>query len=248
MQYPSKRPFWTKVDQLTTQFINLVLPPTCASCGQVGLLICDACRVQLEPIGKATCGQCGKRMPQNSPTHFCRSCKKRPFPLQAIRAAFHYRPPLTQIIHRLKYNHAFALAQPLAQLMSNEWAKWQTPIDLIMPVPLHPARKKKRGYNQSELLAQAFGLLLNIPIDTKRLVRQRNTRPQVELSAAERTLNMQNAFAVPKQLSPVRILLIDDVATTGATLSAAAAALRANGATAVSAFCLARALPGQHKS
>jgi ComF family protein len=114
---------------------------------------------------------------------------------------------------------------------------------LVVGVPLHPQREKKRGYNQSDLLAHHFCEQVGLAEDKKALQRVRNTSPQVELGAKERVLNVANAFVADSiRVREKHILLIDDVCTTGSTLKAAAEALMAAGARRVSGYCLARAL------
>ena len=116
------------------------------------------------------------------------------------------------------------------------------PVDLVMPIPLHHEREKKRGYNQAALLVNAFCKQVNLKPDLESLRRVRHTNPQVGLSAMARQVNVNNAFwANARGVSGMRILLVDDVFTTGATMTAAASALRSAGALAVIGFCAARA-------
>jgi ComF family protein len=127
--------------------------------------------------------------------------------------------------------------------MVNAWSRWQLPVDLVVGVPLHPSREKKRGYNQSDLLAHHFCERVNLADDKKALQRVRNTSPQVGLKANERVTNVANAFVAERsRVAGKHILLIDDVCTTGSTLKAGAEALMAAGARQVSGYCLARAL------
>jgi ComF family protein len=165
------------------------------------------------------------------------------YPVDSVRAAVIFSEPIPTIIHQLKYSGYFGLAKPLADLMVDAWAKWQMPVDLVVGVPLHPQREKKRGYNQSDLLAHHFCEQVGLAEDKKALQRVRNTSPQVELGAKERVLNVANAFVADSiRVREKHILLIDDVCTTGSTLKAAAEALMAAGARRVSGYCLARAL------
>jgi ComF family protein len=142
----------------------------------------------------------------------------------------------------MKYNGLFALTEPLADLMVEAWPRWQMPVDLFVPIPLYPERERKRGYNQSALLARHLCQRLQLPDDPKAVQRIRYTQPQVGLSADERLANVAYAFAADRRkVEGKSILLVDDVCTTGATLSAAAHALLTAGAKTVSAYCLARA-------
>ena len=134
------------------------------------------------------------------------------------------------------------IAEPLGRLLAQAWPRWQTDVDLIAAVPLHPERQRKRGYNQAELLAVQFSEYVNIPISRDVLFRTRYTRPQVGLQGRRRRDNVRGAFqAVRPLVEGKRILLIDDVLTTGATVRESAETLYRAGATRVTAFCLARA-------
>jgi ComF family protein len=161
--------------------------------------------------------------------------------LQVVRAPFLYAPPLDIVIQQMKYEYYFSLAKPLAELMVSSWPAWPEAIDLVVPVPLHPRRKWKRGFNQSALLARHLCRSLSLSFSEDALRRVRHTLPQVELGPQERADNVREAFmADAQQVTNRHILLIDDVFTTGATMSAAATALLAAGARAVSGYCLAR--------
>jgi ComF family protein len=158
-----------------------------------------------------------------------------------MRATFQFTDPVPGIIHKLKYQGQFALAKPLGELMAESWPSWRAPAELVMSIPLHPKRKKYRGYNQSELLARHLCHALDLPGDSRALRRMRNTRPQIDLSPTDRVTNVAGAFwADGEKVAGKAILLIDDVCTTGSTLSEAAKALLTAGATTVSAYCLAR--------
>ena len=162
--------------------------------------------------------------------------------MQQVRTAVFFEEPIQALIHKLKYENTFALAQPLAEIMLQAWPNWVPPIDCIIPVPLHEKRYKARGYNQSELLARHLSQHQHLVMDTHSLIRTRHTQPQVHLNAIERQSNVAGAFTVQgTDIAGKHILLIDDVFTTGATLSAAADILLSAGAATVSGYCLARA-------
>jgi ComF family protein len=150
-----------------------------------------------------------------------------------------------QAIHRLKYDNRQTLAVELARLMSDHWRTNPMPVDLLISVPLHPVRQRERGYNQAELLARAFGDMIGLPVVTTGLRRVRHTRPQMSLNASGRRENVQGAFIYESRagnaISGQRVLVIDDVCTTGSTLEACSLALKAAGAVAVWGFTLARA-------
>ncbi|MDX1616373.1 MAG: phosphoribosyltransferase family protein [Candidatus Promineifilaceae bacterium] len=167
-------------------------------------------------------------------------------PLKRIRAAVLYTDPVREVLHQYKYSGYYALATPLADLMVAAWARWQFPVDVVVPVPLHHAREHQRGFNQAALLVSSIGDRLNWNSDDEALWRTRPTRPQLGLNGAERRANVAGAFqGVPERLVDRRVLLIDDVFTTGATLAAAADAALAAGARTVSAYCLATVSTGR---
>ena len=226
--------------RLAKQVLAFVFPPTCVICKQVGAVICDSCMATLPRLQLPLCPLCSRRL--DKPIAACWQCRKRPFPLQKIGAVFEYTSPLTELIYKLKYHDQFALAEPLGKQMASAWPQQEISPSLVVPVPLHAQRQRKRGYNQSMLLAKQLCSEWTLPLSTTALQRVRNTRPQVELDASERAQNVQAAFVADETaVVNQHILLIDDVCTTGSTLAACANALMAVGAASVSAYCLARA-------
>lgn len=188
----------------------------------------------VEPV----CRKCGRTQPWVVDN--CSACRDASLPLERIRAATLYVDPVRTVIHRLKFDGFFALAQPLADLMLDAWPRWEHDFDLILSIPLHPNRYRQRGFNQSELLVRALQERLDWAGNSTALKRKRWTRPQLGLSAPERRDNVRGAFeADPAVVQGKRILLVDDVFTTGSTLASAASALIDAGATAVTAYCLA---------
>ncbi|HLG78290.1 MAG TPA: ComF family protein [Ktedonobacteraceae bacterium] len=156
-----------------------------------------------------------------------------------------YDEPLRTCIHALKYYGQTRLAEPLGALLARTCRDRGLAGDVIVPVPLHPERQRQRGYNQSQLLAEACARALGIPLGAGLLTRVRATQAQAQLAASERQSNVAGAFAC---ISPIgahllarrNVLLIDDVSTSGATLEACAASLFATGAQAVWGVVLAR--------
>ena len=225
---------------LADSLLNFVFPPVCGACKKAGSLLCETCHAQLQWVQAPLCNRCGR--PVAKPTERCSVCQERPLPLHQIRAAVLFAHPVSKLIHNLKYNGAFALSRPLAQLMADAWEHWHMPVNLVMPIPLHAERERKRGYNQSTLLTRDFCNLVALPYVEDGLTRTRFTTPQVGLTAVERLKNVQDAFAANVDVVGKHVLLIDDVCTTGATMAAAANILVASGAQAVSGYCVARAI------
>lgn len=166
--------------------------------------------------------------------------------LEVVRAAVLFKPPLRDAIHVFKYESQPALAPLLARYLvavfaQPPWADLRPAIDGVIPVPLHEERTRERGYNQSSLLAQAFAQAMGLACVPEWIDRVRATRPQVGLSRVERRANVEGAFVASPAVAGKRLLLIDDVFTTGATLQACAQAARAGGARAIYGLTLAGA-------
>ncbi len=151
---------------------------------------------------------------------------------------------MRQAIHEFKYEGVADLALPLAEWLVAAWHLHRLDADLIVPVPLHPKREAERGYNQSALLARALARAVDAPVAPAELVRTVSTRPQVGLTAEERKRNIAGAFRCAGDVTGQRIVLVDDVCTTGATLEACGQALRDAGAAGVWGLTLARPGPG----
>lgn len=224
--------------------LDLLYPPRCPGCGHLGDLFCLACQARIEPLPASSCLRCGG--PTAAPG-LCETCRDTASHLDAIYAAAVFAHPLRDAIHELKYNHGRALAVPLGRYMAAVWRERGLAADMIMPVPLHRGRQAERGYNQAALLARVLAAEIGVPIEERLLTRQRATAHQVGLGLADRKRNVADAFACQGDLAGRRVMLIDDVATTGATLEACAAVLRSADAGSVAAFTLARArwVPGQ---
>lgn len=159
-----------------------------------------------------------------------------------MRAATRFAGPIRQAIHRLKYSNLTAVAPDLAVLLRAAYVEAGWAAELIVPVPLHPARQRQRGYNQAERLAKPLAASLGVPLAPRALRRARPTADQIGLGVEGRRANVAGAFAVaqPDIVAGKTVLLLDDVATTGCTLDACADAMQAGGAAGVFALVLAR--------
>ncbi|MHB1296007.1 MAG: double zinc ribbon domain-containing protein [Anaerolineae bacterium] len=220
--------------------LDLLFPPHCVACHRAGAWLCQDCLAAVQAIRPPICPHCGApRMAAGR----CRACRQGPSSLDGMRSVAWHRPPLSEAVHALKYEGMRVLADSLAALMAACWQDQALPVDVLIPLPLHPARERRRGYNQSALLARALGRTLHLPVEERWVVRARDTRAQVGLSRTARRENVAGAFAAQGNAAAGRrVLLIDDVMTTGATLEACAEALRQAGAVEVWALTLTRAV------
>lgn len=221
--------------------LDLVFPPRCVYCGRLGSYLCDACRKEVQPIGRDICIRCGNPMTVRGVCHHCRHDP--PDPIRGIRGVFFYKGPIGQSIRSLKYQGVRELAPILGAYLADYIREHPIPIDALIPVPLHPQRLAARGFNQSELLARTITHILGIPTRADVLRRVRATQSQTHLNRAQRRQNVANAFEVAPgvDLRGRTLLIIDDVATTGATLRACALPLHRAGAREIWALTVARA-------
>jgi competence protein ComFC len=221
--------------------LDLVYPPFCVGCGQVGSVYCLACRDAAVPIRPPLCIRCGR--PQET-WCICQRCIVDPLPVDGVRSVAIFEGALRGAIHQFKYGYVRDLAEPLSEMLISYLQETPISADWIVPVPLHPRRLKQRGYNQAALLAHRLGSALGIPVHIDCLRRNRYTVAQTRLSAQERSRNVQGAFSCGGSgLRDKVVLLVDDVFTTGATLGACSHALRVEGgAKSVWALTVARAM------
>ncbi|NWG45583.1 MAG: ComF family protein [Alphaproteobacteria bacterium] len=220
---------------------DLLVPPLCLSCrvpvAEPGRL-CAPCWSEVKLIGGPVCPGCGLPYPHPVPAGTrCGACLRAPPAFEAARAAGLYEGPLRGLVLGLKHGDRWDCAPLLAGLMAGAGAELLAEADLLVPVPLHAIRRIGRRFNQSALLARALALRTGRPLCLDALMRARPTRPQVGLSREARARNVRGAFRVrPARLARIegrRILLVDDVLTSGATADACARALLKGGARAV---------------
>lgn len=218
-----------------------LLPGECLSCQQPvesagDSLVCDVCRVRWRPLSHPRCERCGQ------PDHLglaCRICPSWPAGFGPVRSAVWFDANVRVLVHRFKYDGWRRLAETFALRMVPVLQEFDR-ADLV-PVPLGARRRRTRGYNQAEVLARALGRLSGNPVRPDRLSRRRETSTQTRLTPEARLANLAGAFAGPGASRPA--LLVDDVFTTGATLTSAATALLDAGAAWVGGVTFARAQP-----
>ena len=229
---------------LLDPFLTLLYPPRCLVCRALGERgLCAACTAQITPIAPPRCRTCGHPFRGQSD---CVNCAVRRPAFTHCRSLGLYDGVLRDAIHQFKYRDRPQMAAPLGVLLA-AYARSQAAdlnrlqFDALLPMPMHPIRRRLRGYNQSERLAQIVGAELSLPLLSDALTRTRPTRPQVGLAGEDRRRNLLGAFAVrrPEAVQGKTVLLIDDVMTTGSSLHECALVLKASGAKAVYALTLA---------
>lgn len=226
--------------------LDIVFPPVCLLCGERSLKkgFCEACLVLIEKerITTPICSTCGTPFPSpKGVDHECGRCLKERPHFMAARSAFVFDGRLLDAIHRFKYGGDTSLAGPLARSALD--ALGPSSGCIIVPVPLHPAKLRARGFNQSLLIARELARLTDFPLSYNNLKRARDTGQQVGLKSDERNKNVAGAFILqdPAAFKGKKTLLIDDVMTTGATINECARLLKLAGGE-VFALTVARAV------
>ncbi len=213
------------------RLLDVLLPPACPGCGREGEPVCSSCLPHLrrrldEPAGVPL------GLAANQPAR-----------LAQLEWCCAYSGPARACLHALKYDGELRLVDPLAELLATRWARAGVGGDVLVPVPVHAARRRQRGFDQAELLARGVGRVLGLPV-ADALERAARTTAQHQLGRRARAANVGSAFVVSPsgraQVVGRWVVLVDDVVTTGATLSGCAEALLAAGAAAVSGLALAR--------
>ena len=228
----------TLVERWRGQLLDLVFPPRCVNCRRVGAGLCPDCLSKVQLVTPPFCSRCSH--PLQYADQSCAQCRLHPLHIGQIRAVAYHEGPVREAIHALKYNQRTDLVAPLCDQLESHLGRSPVEFDLITAVPLAPLRLRARGYNQAELLARALAARHSRPY-VGGLQRLRETADQIGLGPKARRENVDGAFQAEGVLfRGQRILLIDDVCTTGATLDACAVALTQQGAKAVVGLTVAR--------
>lgn len=217
--------------------LNLIFPTACVKCHATILerrfgALCSNCWNTLEPIRLPICPKCG--IPADAIEDQCRRCRIGENVFDFARSAVSYNDTAKEIVHRLKYSDRVSLAGPMARLLKELLHDFSG--DSVVPVPLHKIRERERGFNQAELIAEKLGLRVE-----KHLVRRRKKTPtQTGLSRAARRRNLSAAFELQGDVRGKRVILVDDVLTTGATVNEISRVLKRGGAERVEVLTFAR--------
>lgn len=218
-----------------------LFPQPCILCNAANgneLGLCPACLSDLPFHQGEYCPQCGLPSTNN---FMCGACIASPPDFDATRSIFRYEYPISQLVQHYKYGQQLHLGNLFAKLLEQKLSAHKLP-DLIIPMPLHPKRLTERGFNQSLEVAKILGKALNIRVDYTTCLRTKYSPPQASLPLKQRATNIKGAFACTKSLTGLRVALIDDVMTTGASLNALAKAVKAKGASHVECWVIARTL------
>ncbi len=231
---------------MVNKWINYIqtqlLPPRCVLCGDPGsqgIDLCHNCLTDL-PRNEHSCPTCALPLPAESSKWQCGACQKKPPAYDSCFAPLHYQYPVDHLLTRLKFHQKLSHARLLGTLMTR-WLPRSLRPELLIPVPLHPARLRERGYNQALELARPIARQLQLPINTQICRRTRATAAQSELNTGQRHKNMRNAFIVTGKFRTKHVVIIDDVVTTGHTINELARALRQAGAERIDVWAAARA-------
>lgn len=220
--------------------IGLLLEQDCLLCAATSAdcVLCGACAADLPRLTEPCCPRCALPTPLGET---CGRCLSRPPHFDGTLAAYRYDFPLDKLVQSFKYGHRLALGtyfgQQLAELSANTIA------DVIVPMPLHHERLRERGFNQALELARPVSAALNLPIDMKSCARTRNTPAQADLAWRDRVKNIRGAFHCSSDYTGKRVILVDDVMTSGASLDECARTLKLHGAAEITLLVVARALP-----
>lgn len=202
-------------------------------------LWCGTCDTSLPYLGTTLCPVCALPVPTGG---ICGRCLSHPPLFSRTTAVFGYAFPLDKLIQSMKYGEQLVLAHAFAERLLRRIDKTELP-EIVIPMPLHPAKLRERGFNQSLLLAAHVARRLDIRLLPDACRRVRDTPPQSSLPWKERQKNVRNAFRCDMDLSGKRVVLVDDVLTTGASLEALAEAVQQRGAIEIGTWVVARTLP-----
>lgn len=216
-----------------TRVLDLIYPRVCPFCGEISKNgICRECSIKIVYIEEPCCMRCGKPLKVEE-QEYCADCGRRESSITQGKGLWLHKHPVSKAIYRFKYNNKRSWGEVFAKELYENYKEqiksWE--IEEIIPIPLHPSKKRMRGYNQAEILAMKLSEYTGIPCQRNVLYRIQKTTAQKQLGREERGRNLKYAFGVSKLWHPVNnVLLIDDIYTTGATIESSARLLKKAGA------------------
>lgn len=232
-----------RVDNCINIIQSLLYPRRCILCGAIGdyeLHLCHACHDSL-PFNHHACPRCALPLPPHVPsTQWCGRCIKRQPPFTQTITTLRYEPPVNRLVGMLKFQHKLHLVKPLAGLLIEQLGELHEQPDLLIPVPLHPLRLRQRGFNQSVEITRILAKHYRLPYDWRICRRIKETKAQSELNEKERRRNLSNAFQVCTKVNGSHLVLVDDVITTGATVTELSKLLKKAGAKRIDVWAVAR--------
>jgi ComF family protein len=221
-------------------------PQNCLLCGAAAdfeTCFCQTCYDSL-PFNRHACPYCALPLPPTLPRDTrCGACINKQLPFDSCITALRYEPPFNRLISRLKFHQQLHLAEPLAKLLIERLDDQPERPELILPIPLHQRRLRERGFNQAHELGRVVARHYRIPLDSRLVKRTRETKAQSDLGEKERRRNLRNAFRVYGSLNGARVAILDDVITTGSTITEMSKTLRRSGAAVITVWALARTVP-----
>lgn len=224
------------------KILRQIYPDRCPVCDRVlyDTLICPGCVKKIKYVSQPVCFCCGKPL-EDVHQEYCGDCTKRHHVFLQGKAVFCYQGAMRKIMYRYKYSNRRDYTEFFAAEAARLYGQWikRCGIEQIIPIPLSKKRRRQRGYNQAELFAKRLSQLIRIPMNKKLLLRTRDTTPQKQLSVQERKNNLKNAFKIAQNVvKSERVLLVDDIYTTGSTIDAAAFTLKQEGIKEVYFLCI----------
>ena len=229
--------------KIIQEVIDILFPRRCPFCDTIVTPeeeICSACRKKITYIQEPVCKKCGQLIADER-QEYCYDCSRKSHTYHSGKAVFVYQGVVKQSLYRFKYGNKREYALCYGNEAVRLWGEWilSKQVDAIVPIPLHKKRQRSRGYNQAELFAKVVGQQLDIPVRTDVVFRTVNTAPQKNLDDRQRKKNLKKAFTISQNIVQLKkILLVDDIYTTGSTVEAVTQQLRAAGVKEVYVLCV----------
>lgn len=229
--------------QIKEELLGIAYPPRCPGCDCLllpGGLICPECDREIRRLSEPVCKRCGKALADER-REYCHDCQGRRHSFRQGKAVFVYEKKMKLSMYRFKYSNKREYAAFYAREAVRCYGEWidRKGIEVIVPIPMYAGKKRLRGYNQAEVFARALARETGLPMDAGMVIRNRDTIPQKELNDRERRQNLKNAFQfVPNIVKYKKVMLVDDIYTTGSTMDAVAEVLLAAGIGEVYYLCV----------